>query len=195
MSENRPEPTEYAAEEVRRLDRNDERLLRAVTSAGGRVQDTVMPRASLLADRLLVWWLVAGALAAGGDRPLRRATLHAVLAMSVAGPISNGAGKYLFRRDRPPAPLRERRPGRVPDSPGFPSGHSTAAAAFATVLVLDAPRWAGLPVASLAALVAYSRVYTGAHYPGDVAAGTATGIGIALALRHLTRRSARRRGR
>jgi membrane-associated phospholipid phosphatase len=36
--------------------------------------------------------------------------------------------------------------------------------------------------------VAYSRLYTGAHYPSDVAVGTAAGAATALVLRHLRRR-------
>jgi membrane-associated phospholipid phosphatase len=187
MTQDRPEVADDAVEGARRLGRADERMLQAVTSAGGSAQDAVMPRVSAMADRLVLWWLIAGTLAVAGDRRLRLAALRAVLAMAVAGPVSNGVGKYVFRRDRPPAPLRRRRPGRVPDSPGFPSGHSAAAAAFATTLVYEAPAGIGIPVASLASLVAYSRIYTGAHYPGDVAAGAVTGIAIAVGLRRLTR--------
>ena len=40
------------------------------------------------------------------------------------------------------------------------------------------PHVARLAFAGAAALVAYSRVYVGAHYPGDVLAGLALGIGI-----------------
>jgi membrane-associated phospholipid phosphatase len=186
---------------VRRLRRVDERLMRTLTSTGCAALDQTMPRASRLADQLLIWWLIAGLLWAGGDRRSRRAAVRAVVAMLAAGSVSNGARLYVFSRERPPASLSGGRPGRVPDSPGFPSGHSAGAAAFATVLLCEAPRWVGLPVAGLSAAVAYSRVYTGAHYPGDVAAGAVTGIGIALVTcgvrptggtRHRRRRSAGR---
>ncbi|GAB3963188.1 hypothetical protein GCM10029978_020280 [Actinoallomurus acanthiterrae] len=162
--------------------RADERLLRMVTSAGGGVLDEVMPRASRAADQLLIWWLIAALLAAGGDRRSRRAAGRAVAAMTVAGVAANVARMWVFDRRRPPA-SSHRRPGRVPDSPGFPSGHSAAAAAFGTTLMCEAPWRVGVPVACLAAVVAYSRLYTGAHYPGDVAAGAAAGAAIALGMR------------
>jgi undecaprenyl-diphosphatase len=38
---------------------------------------------------------------------------------------------------------------------------------------------AGVPLQSLAALVGYSRVHTGVHYPGDVVAGAVLGASIA----------------
>lgn len=41
----------------------------------------------------------------------------------------------------------------------------------------------GAPLGPLAAAVAYSRVYTGAHYPSDVLAGAALGTGVAVATR------------
>ena len=48
---------------------------------------------------------------------------------------------------------------------------------------------AAAPLWALAALVAYSRVHTGVHYPGDVVAGSLLGIALAEA----TAPSARRR--
>ncbi|MEV5704177.1 phosphatase PAP2 family protein [Actinoallomurus sp. NPDC052274] len=168
---------------MRRLRRVDERVMRAMTSLDCGALDEVMPRASRAADQLLVWWLIAAALRVGGDRRSRRAAVRAALAMSVAGTLANGVRVFVFDRERPPAALRGERPWRVPDSPGFPSGHSAGAAAFATALVCEAPWRVSVPVAALASLVAYSRVYIGAHYPGDVAAGAATGVAVALALR------------
>ncbi|GAB4008391.1 phosphatase PAP2 family protein [Nocardioides ultimimeridianus] len=62
----------------------------------------------------------------------------------------------------------------------FPSDHSVMAGA-AAVGVLLANRRLGLITAALAALMALTRVYVGAHWPLDVVAGLAIGAGFALA--------------
>ena len=66
----------------------------------------------------------------------------------------------------------------------FPSGHATVAFACATVLALAVPRLR-VPFFVLAALIAFSRVYVGVHYPFDVLAGAVLGVGLATALRML----------
>jgi undecaprenyl-diphosphatase len=48
---------------------------------------------------------------------------------------------------------------------------------------MEAPKSVTLPVAAAAAGVAFSRVYTGAHYPGDVLAGLALGAVAAATTR------------
>jgi undecaprenyl-diphosphatase len=64
--------------------------------------------------------------------------------------------------------------------PGFPSDHATMAGAVAVALWFVERRLAAL--ATLAALLlAFSRVYVGVHYPGDVLAGLALG-GVVAAL-------------
>ncbi len=62
----------------------------------------------------------------------------------------------------------------------FPSDHAVAAGAAAAGLLLVSRRL-GLAAAAVALLVGASRVYLGAHYPWDVAAGLALGAAVALA--------------
>ena len=75
----------------------------------------------------------------------------------------------------------------IPHSHSFPSGHTATAVAGAIVLSVFAPRAAPL-FALLAAGVAYSRLYVGAHYPLDVVGGAAIGAATSLLLLAVVRR-------
>ena len=84
----------------------------------------------------------------------------------------------------------------LPHSSSFPSGHATMSFACATVLSALVPR-ASPAFVALAAAIAYSRLYLGVHWPGDVVAGAALGIATALLLLEATRQRSggrRRRG-
>jgi len=57
---------------------------------------------------------------------------------------------------------------------GFVSSHASnhfAIAAFIIGMLNRRPRWAVASLLAWAALIAYSRVYLGVHYPGDVLVG------------------------
>ncbi|NHA02763.1 phosphatase PAP2 family protein [Mucilaginibacter sp. HC2] len=64
----------------------------------------------------------------------------------------------------------------------FPSGHTSLAFATATTLSMQYKKWyVTVPAYAWASSVAYSRMYLGKHYPTDVLAGAAVGIGTSLA--------------
>ena len=69
----------------------------------------------------------------------------------------------------------------VPHTHSFPSGHAATSFACVTVLGAAVPR-ARPPLYALAALVAWSRVYVGVHYPVDVLAGALLGIAAGITL-------------
>ena len=168
---------------LQRLDALDLALYRQAASVRTPVLDVVLPPLTRSADHGLLWIGLAGLLAASGGRR-RRAALRGVASLAMASAIANVPAKLSARRTRPelrPVPL-VRHLRRQPTTWSFPSGHSASAAAFATGVVMEQPL-VGAPVALLAAGVAYGRVHTGVHYPGDVVAGLALGVGAALLVR------------
>jgi membrane-associated phospholipid phosphatase len=85
------------------------------------------------------------------------------------------------RPDRAGAGVPVRRNVPMPASTSFPSGHAASGFAFAAAIGRDQP-WLGLALRFLAAAVAYSRVHTGVHYPGDAVVGSLIGEGTGQAV-------------
>lgn len=93
--------------------------------------------------------------------------------------------KSFFRRRRPFARIVEALViGKKPGSWSFPSGHTAASFASAWILSTVWPR--GAPVFfGAAGLVGMSRIYVGAHYPGDVGSGAILGVLLSELIRRL----------
>jgi len=148
--------------------------------------DRAMSRLSQAADYSRLSVSAAALLALAGGRTGRRAAATGLASVGVTATVVNVAIKPLGRRRRPDrlagdVPLA--RQVRMPVSTSFPSGHSAAAFAFATGVGHVSPA-AAIPLRALAALVAYSRVHTGVHYPGDVLAGALIGTTLAQLTTH-----------
>jgi undecaprenyl-diphosphatase len=136
----------------------------------------------------LVWVAIALVLAA----LYRRWGLLGLTIIAVALADWSAMGlKALFDRERPPLRYAEPEPlVRTPHDGSFPSGHAATSFAAATILSFAFPRLAPF-LFVLAALVAWSRVYVGVHYPLDIIGGAILGILVALAVRALVIRRAR----
>lgn len=171
------------------LQRTDVAAFRWVARRHAPLLDAILPRLSRTADHSLLWVATGAVLAATGGRFGRRAAVRGLAVLGVTSAVVNLPVKLAARRARPVIDVvpEVRRLARVPLSTSFPSGHSASAAAFATGVWLECPRVAPV-VGSMAAAVAFSRAYTGVHYPGDVLAGAAIGAGIAWASRHVWER-------
>lgn len=138
-----------------------------------------LPRLSTAANHSVLWGAIAAVLAVVGGRFGRRAALRGVLSIALSSFLTNVPAKLLTGRTRPDIRVvpEARLLPHVPTSTSFPSGHSASALAFATGASLEDPRLK-VPLGALAGAVAFSRVYTGVHYPGDVLAGGAIGMAL-----------------
>lgn len=146
--------------------------------------DKTLPRLTRAANKSVLWMGIAALLGLMGGRFGRRAAARGLLSVGISSAIANGPVKLLARRARPlidDVPV-VRRLHRVPRSTSFPSGHSASAFAFATGASLEMPYLAPA-LGPLAAAVAYSRIYTGVHYPSDVLVGAALGTTVGMASR------------
>jgi undecaprenyl-diphosphatase len=162
----------------RRVQRLDQRLMRRSTRSRSVALDRGLVGITRAANYSRIWLIIAGGLAVFGGQRGRRAAARGIVAVAIAAPVANGPAKLLVRRRRPPWSSRPTRI-RMPRSTSFPSGHSATALAFATGACAEL--WVLTPVLlPLAGAVAYSRVYTGVHYPSDVVAGAGIGIGCGL---------------
>ncbi|HEY0782779.1 MAG TPA: phosphatase PAP2 family protein [Thermoanaerobaculia bacterium] len=158
----------------------DEAILRRVRRLESHTMTRFMRSLTRLGDTGS--WVVVGLAlgSVGGPRYFWLLALGAGLAVGVSQVL-----KRVCCRPRPSsgiagfAALAE-----LPDAFSFPSGHTAAAFGVAVALLGERPSLTLLALV-LAAGIAISRIYLGAHYPLDVAAGVLLGAGCGLAARLL----------
>jgi undecaprenyl-diphosphatase len=146
-----------------------------------------------LADDTTTWtnggwiWVFATLVArAAGVPNSGRALVFLVPSALAATWIVEHPVKAFFRRRRPFIDnVRALVVGKKPGSWSFPSGHTASSFACAWALSTVWPRSAPFFFA-LASCVGFSRIYVGAHYPGDVTSGALFGVAISEAARRLT---------
>jgi undecaprenyl-diphosphatase len=179
-AETRPARRRSGADVLRELKRVDAAVYCAVERTRTPILDVPLRRLSRLADHSMLWLVLAATLFAFGGRSGRRAAVTGVAAIGLNSALANQPLKALSRRARPvrgTVDVSTARHVHMPTSTSFPSGHSAAGFAFAGAVAGFKPGL-GLPLRGLAAVVAYSRVHTGVHFPGDVVVGALLGIAI-----------------
>jgi membrane-associated phospholipid phosphatase len=185
------------ASALRELAALDRAIYRAVAVTPTPHLDDPLRQLSNIANYSRLWLGMAAAFAMLGGRRGRRVALEGVLSIGATSATVNLGIKPFARRRRPDrtdSPPVKARFVPMPESTSFPSGLSASAFAFAYTVGRHYPGYA-LPVRLLASAVAYSRVHTGVHYPGDVVLGSLIGAGAAAMVRGAhDRRSMRRRG-
>jgi undecaprenyl-diphosphatase len=108
--------------------------------------------------------------------------LVVVFATSFADLVNAFAIKQEFKRERPQFVLSDvklRSPAHYGYS--FPSNHATNCFTIATVFASAFPEW-GLIAFFGAAVIAFSRVYVGVHFPLDVTASALVGVVLGRAI-------------
>jgi undecaprenyl-diphosphatase len=176
------------------VDGLDRAVYGAIASASTPNLDRFFNRLSDAANHSRLWFTAAAVMALTGP-PGKRAAVDGLAAIAVTSAVANAVAKPLGGRRRPDRAdfhVPRARQVAMPRSTSFPSGHSASAFAFASAVSTSWPA-GGAPIRALAFLVAYSRVHTGVHYPGDVVAGSFIGgvVGptVAKVLRGLRNRS------
>ena len=171
---------------LRDAERVDLAVYAAIAQTPTPALDTAMSRLTAAADYSKLSLAAAALIAGFGGRRGRRAARDGLVSVGVTATVANLALKPLGGRRRPDrvaehVPLA--RQTRMPGSTSFPSGHTAVAFAFATGVGHALPV-VSIPLQGLAALIGYSRVHTGVHYPGDVLTGALAGTVLAQLTTH-----------
>lgn len=152
----------------------DYTILQAIQSIQNDFLDVVMKFLSYMGEMGAIWVIISLILIC--SKKTRAMGVMALCAMITGVLINEVAIKNIVCRPRPfvtfPDIIVNVKP---PESFGFPSGHSCSSLAAATVLMLRDKRF-GIPALSIAALIVFSRMYNGVHYPTDVLCGSLLGI-------------------
>jgi undecaprenyl-diphosphatase len=155
----------------------DSALLHSIIQLRRPWLDDVMLLASALGAAGFIWWVTALITMVFPNR--RAAAWRLLLTVIVTWGVSEYALAPVFDRERPfvadPTIVVI---DAKPISPSFPSGHAAMAVAGAIAGSRMLPGSAAIWWI-LAGVVAVSRVYSGLHWPSDIAAGALLGLGTA----------------
>ena len=131
------------------------------------------------------WYVLLAISALRNRRRFSELVRQVAVPLTIATALVEFPVKAYFRRRRPFITIIQAIViGKKPGTWSFPSGHSASAFGGAWLLNRQLPHLWGLRYV-LASLVAFSRIYLGDHYPGDVASGSLLGMLFAMFFRKL----------
>lgn len=127
----------------------------------------------------IIWFLISFLLLS--KKKTRKAGVLSLCSIAFSFLVCNYILKLLFKRTRP-YDIEKNIKLLIPKEKdhSFPSGHSSSSFAAATAIFLGLEKKDKKTIGSLcltlAALIAFSRLYVGVHYPSDIIGGSLNGI-------------------
>lgn len=127
------------------------------------------------------WFWIAASIALLIPKRTRHIGIAGLLSLAIGALITNVTLKPLIARTRPYdvvdglTRLIEKQSDR-----SFPSGHTCSSFAAALVYYRYMPKKYGIPMVVLAAMIAFSRLYVGVHFPTDIIGGILAGAVAAM---------------
>jgi len=122
-------------------------------------------------------WIIAGLYLIIREEKRDHGFLFPITSVGILGYILSDTLKNFFGRMRPDSLSQTIVVGSIPSGYSFPSTHTTLSFAYAFLLSYKEPAlriWFFI----LAALIGFSRIYLGHHFPFDVFAGVMLGFAI-----------------
>lgn len=152
-----------------------------------RLLNTLFYGITLVFNGAATWFAVMLIAVLRKRRPFREMFWEAALPLTIGTLLVEYPIKRYFKRRRPFITIIQAIViGKKPGTWSFPSGHS--AGAFGGAWLLNRQfRRGGIFRYFIAAMVAFSRIYLGDHYPGDVMSGSLLGMLFAMFFRWLGR--------
>lgn len=154
------------------------------------VLDEVMIFVSSLGNKGKIWIAIGLLLLLFGlkKKAWRKGGLMVLFSLAANFLACNVVLKPLIDRTRPYYVL-----GYTPlippvGDPSFPSGHTSASFAAATAIYAINKKW-GIAAYIFAAVMGFSRLYLGVHFPTDVVCGAMVGIGAAKWVLYLMKKA------
>ena len=139
------------------------------------ILNSIMIFITSLGDGGIIW--IAATIALLIPKKTRKVGIMSAVALLGSLLINNNLIKNIVQRPRPYVTFTDLQiiiP--QPSEFSFPSGHTSSSFASAAVFYRHLPKKFGVPAVILAALIGFSRLYVGVHYPTDVLAGAVMGI-------------------